>query len=210
MPEPPRTDLPMADLTAPDRASGRSRLRRQVGLLAVATLAVAALGLASGWLFAKGQPRAAAGALVADFVVDEAPGVVAADGRGDPVDELPPPSWGPFADGTVRCGLLEGLAPADHLATLASGLVVVRHRADLPDDDLAVLAELATRPGVAVAPEPRLDDAVVALAWGRRMPLDAVNRELLVAFATANLGRPTPLATAPTSSFALPSTCPGA
>lgn len=198
----------------PDLAPARPTLRGQLRLLALATVAVGVLGLAAGWLFAKGQPKAAAGALVADFVVDEAPGAIAADGTGPAVPDLPPPSWGPFADGRLRCGRLDALAPADHLATLAHGVVVVRHRVDLPPAALTVLADLAARPGVAVAPEPRLGNAVVAVAWGRRMVLDDVSRELLVAFATANRGRPTPL-TAATPGTQAPSTpasptCPGA
>ncbi len=161
---------------------------RQFGLLVVA---VTVLGLLAGWLFAKGQPRSAAGALIADFVVVEAPTTHAPDEPADP--DAVAPSSGAHDGGQVRCGLVTELSNADHVASLAAGIVVVRH--DLPDpspDDLAALAALANRREVLVAREPRLDVPVVALAWGRRMELGELNLELLRAFHTAHVDLPVP------------------
>lgn len=161
-------------------------LRQSLGRFALVASLVAIGGLLAGWSFAKGQPRAAAGAVVADFVETEA-------SRGnDPAAAdaaLVAPTSGDHL-GAVRCGWSrEAISNDDHLATLAAGVVVIRHGPAITDSDLARLEAFSgTRDDLLVAPEPRLEVPLVALSWGRRMALPAANLELLAAFHTASVG----------------------
>lgn len=159
---------------------------QSMGRLAMLALVVAVVGLVGGYVFAKGQPRAAAGAVVADFV-EVVPSIGNGDGPADP-DAVAPTS-GDHA-GRVRCGLLaEAIGNDDHLESLAAGVVVVRHAPDLDAEQLDRLAAFVEgRDRVLVAPEPRLDVPVVAVAWAHRMPIGEVNVELLAAFHTSRVG----------------------
>lgn len=177
------TNPPFRHDEAPDR---RTAVRRQLGLLALGLLVVGVGGLAAGWLFAKSTPQRAASTLVADLVEDEPPrgaeGESAATGA-------PAPTSGDHR-GEPTCGVLaRPVGPGEQVATLASGGVVVQYRPDgLDDGGLAVLRELGTRERVLVAPNPEIGHDVVATAWTRRLTLEAPNRELLAAFATAYRG----------------------
>lgn len=158
------------------------RALRQLGLFAAALLLVVVGGLFAGWLFAKGSPQRAASTLLGDFVVTE-PNI----GRQPPPEDEPVPTSGEH-DGTARCGRVDQPVPVDdQLATLSSGAVVVQYRPqETSEADLALMDELARRDDVLVAPNPRLDDPVVATSWTQRMALPAATRELLVAFVSAN------------------------
>jgi len=171
---------------APPRRSLRGTLARWL----LAAVAVAVVGLVAGLLAGRSQPRLAAGALVADFVVPEPTVVEAATSGGaasSPADPaLVAPSSGRHR-GDVRCGIVDEVVDNDtHLATLAAGGIVVRFR-DVADGP-AVAAWAQGRTWLLTSPEPRLEVPVVALAWGRRMELPAVSEPLLTAFAVAEVG----------------------
>jgi hypothetical protein len=88
----------------------------------------------------------------------------------------PTPTSGPYSPGDPVCRVFtEGLAPADAVAILRVGGVVLWHR---PDDE-AIAAGLADyarsfESHVAVAPNPDLDAPIVATAWTRLKPYDDV------------------------------------
>ena len=77
---------------------------------------------------------------------------------------------------------------------LRCGVVVLRYRpTDVDEDGVTTMRAIADdRPGAVLLREtPDLATAVEAAAWGHRMPLGGVNRELLSAFVTAYAGRRT-------------------
>jgi hypothetical protein len=164
----------------------RQTLGQTLRRFALAVVVVALGGLAFGWLFAKGQPRAAAGAVISDFVE-------VFDSAGNerlPADAAAVAPTSGNHDGVIRCGVhLEAVSNDDHLEALAAGVIVVRYAPGLDPLEVAALTDFATERGrILVAPEPRLDVPVVALAWSHRMPLANVNEELLAAFHTARVG----------------------
>ncbi len=186
-----------------DAPAPRASLRDQFRWFGVALAAVAVVGLASGWLFAKGQPSTAAWTLIEKFVDEEPPGAF------DPADPAPTdaiaPSWGPHADGEVRCGVVVDLSVADHLASLAAGVVVIRYRDDLETGAVREIETLAEdRRELLVAVAPGLDRAIEAVAWGRRLRFSAHNLEWIKTFHTANVDRLVP------DDVPLPATCNGA
>lgn len=164
-----------------DRRSLAESLGR-FGMLAVAVLVI---GLLAGITYGRSQPRAAAGAVIADFVeVTDSTGNERAPAAPDPVA----PSSGNH-DGEIRCGVVDKvISNDDHLESLAAGVVVVRYQPGIDADDLATLINYARRGGILVAPEPRLEVPIMAVAWAHRMPLGDPNRELLNAFHTARVG----------------------
>lgn len=164
----------------------KARALRTVTRLGLAAIAVLVLGLAAGWLFARSNPQAAAGALVADYVVDEP---FVGDERRPAATDDPAPTSGNHV-GSAWCGeRSDPVGVDDQLASLAAGVVVIQYRPDdLAADDREVLAGLAGRDRVLVAPNPDLGEPVVATAWTRRLPLPDANQELLRAFVTAFAG----------------------
>src|SRR5690606_39095264 len=84
-----------------------------------------------------------------------------------------------------QCGVLDRpVLPAIQIATLGVGGVVVQYRDEAAAETLGQwAAEHVAR--VLLAPNPDLEQPVVATAWGRRMPLANANLELLSAFVTA-------------------------
>jgi hypothetical protein len=95
--------------------------------------------------------------------------------------------------GDPACGRLsEPIDPAAQVATLASGVVLVQHPREVSAREEAVLADLAARERVAIAPSEALDEdgpTVVATSWRQRMSLDRVDGELLDAFVTGHADR---------------------
>lgn len=153
---------------------------------AMLAAAVTALGLFSGWAFAKGQPRAAAGAVIADFVE-------VSDSAGNAASPADPDLVAPVSGdhlGSPRCGfLVQNISNDDLLASLAAGIVVLLHGPGLSEAELAELEEfVGTRDRVLVAFEPRLEVPLVALSWSHRMALPDANLELIAAFHTALVG----------------------
>lgn len=142
------------------------------GLLAVV---LAAMG---GYLLARSSPQVAARLLVRDAVVSEPFGTST---------EGPAPTSGSDAFGiTDRCGPRDvAVSVDDQRQAVYSGVVVVQVR----DRDLLADAEdwAATQDGLIItAPNPDLEQEVVATAWTRRMTLNGVNRELLTGFLIAH------------------------
>jgi hypothetical protein len=144
---------------------------------------LAILAVGAGLLLGRAQPDRAARLVVRDFVLVE----------DAPVGELGPdplaPSSGPQR-GPPVCGLRSvPLTPQAQVETLASGVVLLQHGPAASEDDRHLLARLATSPRVAVAPNPALDDAVVATAWRHRMNLERAAPELLEAFVAGHADR---------------------
>lgn len=164
----------------------RGQFGRSLGRFALLAVGIAVAGLVAGWFFGKGQPRAAAGALISDFVVVE-PMTGNEAAAADP--DLVAPTSGQHL-GTAQCGFfVENVSNDALLASLAVGIVAVLHGPDLSEAELAELQDFADgRDRVLVAFEPRLTVPVVALSWAHRMPLRDANLELLTAFHTARVG----------------------
>lgn len=146
--------------------------------LLVFGLVVAVLAGVGGILFGRYLPQFAARVLVRDAVAVE-PFGTSTDG--------PAPTSGTDEFGiTDMCGPSDDvLSVDDQRRAIYSGVVVVQVRdRDLLDDveDWAATEEGA----IITAPNPELEDAVVATAWTRRMTLNGVNRELLTGFLIAH------------------------
>jgi hypothetical protein len=168
------------DASRPTRARDLGRTVRRFVLAAV-VLSILAVG--AGLLLGRTQPDRGARLVVREFVVvEDTPGE-------EPGPVVLAPTSG-AARGAPACGWRRSpLPPTEQVATLASGVVLVQHGPQATDEDRRVLEDLAHRDRVAVAPNPDLDDAVVATAWRHRMPLDRARRELLDAFVTGHADR---------------------
>jgi hypothetical protein len=160
---------------------------RTLRRFALAAVALLLLGFGAGALFGRVDPARAARLVVAEYTVTE-------DGPPDaPGPDPQLPVTGPDR-GVPVCGQHRGpLDPSTQVATLAAGVVLVQHRTELPDGAEQVLAQLAARDRVAVAPTPALDGedgpVVVATSWRHRMPLDRVDADLLGSFVTGHADR---------------------
>lgn len=167
----------------PSRTTAGQAIRN----FALASVAVVVIGLVAGFFYAQGNPSGAAGALVADLVIDEA---FAGAERSPASTDNPAPTSGDH-QGRVRCGVFDAVVSVDdQLATLAAGGVVLQYVPDQVDpEEVGVIEELArARDETLAAPNPAMDAPVMATAWTKRMPLIDANRELLAAFVTAHGG----------------------
>lgn len=161
-------------MTDGERGLGRRMARLGVALVAVALVA----GLA-GYLFGRTDPRRAAALVVRNFAQAEPVGTA--------TEGAAPTSGSAAAD--PRCGVTdERLPPESQIGTLRAGMVIVQYRTDEPAPSLLQWAGDHLRQ-VLVAPNEDLDSPIVATAWGRRMPLEEPNTELLTAFVTAYGGQ---------------------
>ncbi|MEX0835261.1 MAG: DUF3105 domain-containing protein [Nitriliruptor sp.] len=158
---------------------------RTLRLFAVAALGLLVAGFAAGALFGRVDPERAARVVVAEFTTT-------ADGPADaPGPDPDLPVTGPQR-GDPICGRVDDpLSPEQQVETLAAGVVLIHHPPDLAGDQFEVLAALAERDRVAVAPHASLPDGVtvVATSWRQRMPLESVDRDLLDAFVTGHADR---------------------
>lgn len=99
-----------------------------------------------------------------------------------------PPTSGPHQPRPAGEGVLdEALTRPAQVGILERGHVLIQHDPDLPADALAGLHGLAG-PGVVVAPNPDLDDPVVATAWLFKRTCDAVDVAALQAFVDERVG----------------------
>lgn len=168
---------------------------RTLRRFALAAVALLLLGFGAGALLGRLDPARAARLVVDEYTVTE-------DGPPDaPGPDPQLPVTGPDR-GSPVCGLLaEPLDPSTQVATLAAGVVLVQHRPRLPDGAAQVLAQLAARDRVAVAPAPVLEGEdeplVVATSWRHRMPLDRVDADLLGSFVTGHADRAPAVAACP-------------
>ena len=144
--------------------------------------AVFVVGLVAGIVFAESAPDVAARQVVREFVVREA---VSADLRTD-ADVAPTSGGNP---GTATCGRADTLTISDAIASLDAGLTVIWTRSV----DLVALVvselEAGSSPLWAVAVDERLDQPVVATAWGVRMALTRPDGQLLRAFVVGYAGQ---------------------
>lgn len=137
--------------------------------------AVFVVGLIAGIVFAESAPDVAARQVVREFVVQEP---VSQDLRTS--GDVAPTSGGNA--GTVTCGRADGLVIDDVIASLDAGHAVIWTQTD----DLAALVAAELDAGASsawtVAVDDRLDQPVVATAWGVRMALTRSDGQLLRAF----------------------------
>lgn len=100
-----------------------------------------------------------------------------------------PPTSGPHQASPA----LDGVVPAPlsrplQVGILEGGVVLLQHRPDLPADEVARLEALAGD-GVVVAPNPDLDDPVVATAWLYKRTCRSVDDDALRDFIAARRGK---------------------
>lgn len=157
---------------------GARRVLRHARPVLWGLLAVVVVGLVAGVLFSRTDPRRAARVMLGDQVRTEPEGEATT---------APAPSSGVRAGGPT-CGVTASpVTLQTQVDALAAGIVVVQYREEDDVDELArALADRSTR--ALVAPNADLDAPVVATAWGRRLRLDRVDRQLLRAFVTAHAG----------------------
>lgn len=136
---------------------------RSLKQLAVAALVVALVALAGGWLFARGDAPAAARLLLDDEVIEEP---LREDGSGPRPAR---PTSGPQR-AAPSCGIHEELPPpAQQVATLAAGVVIVGHAPGLDAETLESVHTLVERHDrVLIAPGTDPDHDLVATAWRHR------------------------------------------
>jgi len=100
--------------------------------------------------------------------------------------DLRPPAGGMHNDAWWTCGFYDEVLPDEQVVhDIEHGAVWLAYDADLPDEDIEVIHELArANPKVIATPYPDLaeDEAVVATAWSRQLRLDAVGDPRLAAF----------------------------
>jgi hypothetical protein len=147
---------------------------------------VSVVGLVAGIVFGQSAPDVAARQIVREFVqtepiLDEE---VAAD-------VVAPTSGG--NEGTPRCGRIDELSVDEAVASLDAGVVVLyAGSAGLVGDIAALFTEEDPGRWVLVVDD-RIEEAVVATAWGVRMSLPQPDEHLLPAFVTGYAGRRGPL-----------------
>lgn len=169
------------DTGEPRRGAGEPEARRplrHVRPVLWGLVAVVVVGLVAGVVFSRTDPRRAARVLLGERVQTEPEGEAT---------RAPAPSSGTPAGGPA-CGVTASPVPVQaQIDALAAGIVVVQYRQEDAADGLTrALADRSTR--ALVAPNADLDAPVVATAWGRRLRLDGVDRQLLRAFVTAHAG----------------------
>ena len=181
--------------------SDRWRARLTIGLIAVLPAVTAIVLVTAGVLQRGGEDGSGAGDPLSMVETIEVTDRSHVDG---PV-EYPqqPPVGGAHAAVWQNCGSYAQPVPDEQAVhSLEHGAIWIAYRPDLPADQVAVLQELTLgQPYVLVSPYPSLDTAVVASAWGARLPLERVDESLLGAFIEAYAQGPeTPEPGAPCSS----------
>lgn len=168
---------PDTDQADGDRSVAR-RLLTTVRPLLAAGLVVVLVALVAGVVFSRTDPRRAAQLLLGDLVVTEPEGRVTGG---------PAPSSGE-RQAAPTCGIFSAAPDAQvQVDALAGGIVVLQYRDTAAASEVEAAVSDRT-PDVLVAPNPALDQPVVATAWGRRMVLDTPDRQLIRAFVTAHSG----------------------
>lgn len=99
-----------------------------------------------------------------------------------------PPTSGPHQPSPPADGALdEPLTRPIQVGVLERGDVLIQYQPSLATDDVEALEALAEA-GVVVAPNPDLDDPVVATAWAHKRTCDAVDTAALHAFIDERVG----------------------
>lgn len=174
------------------RSIGRTLLR-QGKWLVVALLAIVAMAFLAGLWFGRSDEPRAARTLLGDRAEPQ-PEVTAglADG--------PAPTSG-VTDAEPVCGIRSDPIPPDRqVATIMEGGVIVQYQpSTLSDAEVDRISDWAKGyvSHLLVAPNPQIDDPVVATAFRHRMALDAVDTEVLSAFATGYGDAQAPMGSCP-------------
>jgi hypothetical protein len=108
---------------------------------------------------------------------------------GDVTYTSDPPTSGPHQAGPPVEGVVtEAIARPVQVGILERGDVLLQHASDLPPDQLAELEAMAG-PGVVVAPNDDLPDAVVATAWTYKRTCSSVDSRALQEFVDERAGK---------------------
>lgn len=100
-----------------------------------------------------------------------------------------PPTSGPHQPAPPVTGVVgEPITRPVQVGLLEGGAVLLQHRPDLPAEEQGQLEALADA-GVVVAPNPDLDDAVVATAWLYKLSCSSVDVAALREFVQERLGK---------------------
>lgn len=167
------------------RAEARRQMQRRLALAAAAVVGVAALVLVvastgdDGDVTSGGETAAPQGTVTVEVAAAE-------HVRGSVDYELDPPAGGDHNAIWQNCGFYrDPIIPELAVHSMEHGAVWITHAPDLPEDQVQRLQELAQQSYVLVSPYERLDEPVVASAWGRQLRVDDADDERLDQFVRA-------------------------
>jgi len=165
------------------RTDATSRFYRRVLWTVVA---IVVLGGALAIAVDLSQPEATPPPELADVETFPDMGVEhLAPGAPAPVYNSDPPTSGPHAQSPAPCGIYR--QPVDDRSQLHSmehGAVVIQYDPDLPEEQIELLEDINWSPAaeVIVAPRPNNPAPVALTAWTKRLLLDEVDTDVIVAF----------------------------
>jgi hypothetical protein len=160
---------------------------RPIAPLAARSLLVLALGAGSAACGSDGG-EGACGPIVRESL-DSAYLVHVLGGATDVEYTSDPPTSGPHQPGPPVDGVVdEPITRPIQVGILERGDILLQHRPDLPATQRAELEALGGD-GVVVAPNPDLDDPVVATAWTYKRTCEAVDVDALQQFIDERAGK---------------------
>lgn len=180
-----------------EAAQQASRRRSRILRAGIVMLVVAILGGLIVWQLAARRNTqrniAAMTSGTCEYDTESDPGR-AGEHIPNPRFSVNPPSGGVHTPAVARAGRYNGQSapPEGQLVhSLEHGYVVLWHRPDLPEEELAVLEQLFENndEDVLVVPRANMPVPVAATAWQRRLLCDEVERESLARFINEFVGK---------------------